>query len=120
MEKQKRSLQKKFTYQKNIITFKDKLLLSKNKKIAELSRFKIRVEEVNEKTYQDRQKYKQELQKERSMHSLLIKEEKQASKKQVKKLVANAKKALEEKDLDCAIKLKENNDNNNNNKIKNI
>lgn len=51
------------------------------------------------------------------MHSLLIKKEKQSSKKRVKKVVLTAK-ALEEKDLDCAIKLNENNENNK--KIKNI
>ena len=97
MEKQKRSSQQKDAYQKNIIACKDKLLLSKNKKVAQLSKLKIRVEEVDERTHQSRQKSKKELHKERAMHSLLMKEAKQSSEKREKKIVADCKEGTQTK-----------------------
>ena len=51
------------------------------------------------------------------MYSTLIEKEKQSSKKRVKRVVANSKKAL--KKIDCMSKLQEN-DAKNNEKIKNM
>ena len=97
LEKQKRSSQRQVAYQKNIIAYKDKLLLSKNKQIAQLSKFKLRVEEVDERTHQSRQKSKKELHKERAMHSLLMKEAKQSSEKREKKNGGDCKEGTQTK-----------------------